>query len=579
MDTKTFTPDATWNPSGDAVVSGDEILIEAQASYEEDFEGYNVGDVPTDFTGFVGTTFSVQNDGGQKVLQLGGTVWCMVYQNTETFVNGLLEVQYTAISNARQITAGQRVNPAARSGYCNQYINTVGFFQNGGGIVDGYVADYPYFNNTQQASGFTKSLPLTLKHQLADLGGGEVECQAFVDDDHLGNYIDTYRKYTGNRIAAGAIYIGGIGYIKFWPTKTGGFSKTFTPAVLNSWGRVMIAMDVKSSRKKRYSELFEYQIDAGGFNPLPDDGDISGAAAGSTITIRANSTLLNDFNSSEDITINSVGIEIDGIWDQAAAPTGVSAVAVSRTEARVSWTDNPLGAFYRVYYNTVNNFSTATIGAFASQGAQAANIDSLTPSQQYWFWVVCEDSAGLSSPEAGPATVTMPAPASDELNITEIETALYNWAAAVVAAAGSSAQVIFLNQDGPRPTPPFVGLNLIGPRMTGGSDHQSDQGTGDQGFIQQGMREFTVSVNVYAENDSLTLATKLHSSLNNPVYFDQLAEDKIGVGAVNDVNDLSQFLETEWERRSQFDFMIYSGVNDEYTSPIIETVDYTNNLP
>lgn len=164
------------------------------------------------------------------------------------------------------------------------------------------------------------------------------------------------------------------------------------------------------------------------------------------------------------------------------------------------------------------------------------------------------------------------------LDINLIRDALYDWAAAVVAAVGSTAQVKFQSEDGPRPEPPFVVLNIMGPRMTGGSDYQSPDSPVDQTFHQQGMREFTISVSAYAENDSLTLATALHTSLNNPLYFEQLAAADIGVGAVNQVNDLSQFLETRWERRSQFDFMIFSAVDEEYTGATIETVEYENDI-
>jgi hypothetical protein len=582
MDSKTFLPDGTWNPTGDAAIVANALLIAAATSYSEDFEGYNVNDIPPDFTPFTTTLYSVQIDGGQKVLQLSGATWCMVYLNNQTFVNGMIEAEFTQLANNRQITVAQRLDPAVKSGYLSQYINGNGFFQMGGGLSNGFAGDYPFFNNTQQISGIINPLPMIVKNQLADNGGGEVEIQMSVNGTYIGNYIDTAKKYAGTRIAVGSFIIGGIGYIKFWPTKTGGFSKTFTPFSLTSWGRVMIAMDVKASRNKGYSDIFEYQIDAGGFNPLPDDGDISGAAVGSTITIRSNSMLINDFDSSEDITVNSVAIQIDGEWDAPVspppAPTGLAVDAISRTAARVTWVDAVGVDYYRVYFNDVNNFSTASVGAFVAQGTQAATIPGLTPSTQYWFWVVSETAAGALSSEAGPVTVTMPAPASDTLEISEIQEALYDWAVAVIAAAGSSAPVIWEFEDGTRPTPPFVTLNLIGPRMTGGSDHISDNGVGDQTFIQQGMREITVSLSVYADNDSLSLATKLNSSLNNPQYIAQLSADKIGVGAVNDIQDLSEFLETEWERRSQFDFIIFAALNEEYTSPIIEQVDYDNNI-
>jgi hypothetical protein len=159
------------------------------------------------------------------------------------------------------------------------------------------------------------------------------------------------------------------------------------------------------------------------------------------------------------------------------------------------------------------------------------------------------------------------------MDIAPIKKALYDWA---VRVTGGTA--IFEYGDGPKPGKPFVTMNIIGPLKAGFTDSVRGKDTGDLDFEQTGQRAFTVSVNVYDDSDAISWASKLQTSLDNPVEIDTFARADIGLGDAGDVNDLTEILETKYERRAQFDFTIFVASNIDFTNDVIETVNYQNNL-
>jgi hypothetical protein len=256
----------------------------------------------------------------------------------------------------------------------------------------------------------------------------------------------------------------------------------------------------------------------------------------------------------------------------ATPATGVQIVLAARVKPLITWVDGVGNAFYRIYQNTANDFGTATLAAFALQGAQQVVVGGLDYATDYWFWVVGEDTAGGLAAEAGPVTITTDAAPSDQLIISAIQDALYDWAYAV-----TNGTVVWEYGAGSKPGKPFISLNLIGPSRTGFTDSNKKL-AGDLDFRQEGMRVFTVSVNVYDDDDALTWATVLQASLDNTVYIDQLQGEKIGIGDVGGVTDLSQLLETKYERRARFEFVIFKAYNEEYTLDVIEDVTVENNI-
>lgn len=159
------------------------------------------------------------------------------------------------------------------------------------------------------------------------------------------------------------------------------------------------------------------------------------------------------------------------------------------------------------------------------------------------------------------------------MDVAAIKKTLYDWA---VRVTGGTA--IHEYGDGPKPGKPYVVMNLIGPQKPGFTDSVRGVDTGDLDFEQSGDRSLNVSVNVYDDTDAITWAAALQSSLDNPVEIETFSKAGIGLGDAGDVNDLTEILETKFERRAQFDFTIFVVEVIPFQNDIVETVEYQNNL-
>lgn len=81
-----------------------------------------------------------------------------------------------------------------------------------------------------------------------------------------------------------------------------------------------------------------------------------------------------------------------------------------------------------------------------------------------------------------------------------------------------------------------------------------------------------MSASTYTPPKAMTLAQRLVNSLQIPALRDALSLAGIGVGTVNDPNDVSVGLETRFELRAQFDFYINVASVLAVSGPIIDTV-------
>ena len=246
----------------------------------------------------------------------------------------------------------------------------------------------------------------------------------------------------------------------------------------------------------------------------------------------------------------------------------------------LSWKDVEGASLYLIYRGETSSFSEAALVLAVPQGREVAVIDGLTPEHEYFVWIVAR--AGESQGEAaGPVQAATRAQVGGALDIDGIQNALWAWAAGVVAAAGLADKVIWANQDGTRPQSRHVQLSLAGPMIPGASDSLAPTAGADQVFEQRGLRTFLVSVNAYAPADpgAIALTARLQASLFNPTLRLPLENAHIGIGKVSDVRDLSAFLETRWESRMQFDFVIFATFRDEVVQDLIEDVVITNITP
>ncbi len=577
-DTKIFTPDSSWNPAGNAVVSGGRLLVEKHVAYEDDFESYAIGQVPTDWIVLVGT-FDVQNNGGQKCGHIVG-YWGGAYYNAQDFENGCFEVECVGYSGAGwRFNHVLRYNPAITSGYVRQLYQP-NVLTNSQDILYASTSGFVGANNPQPwARGYTvtaPAFPFKMKTHTFTKPDGNIEVRGFIGDDVVDEILDEYLKWPSGKIGLQGWSDAYFGYVKFYDVRTGSFVLTLSPYSITRLNRISLNADVLSQRNRRLSEWLEYQVDGGAWTAVPDDGFID-VAASTSIGFRTTS-LTNDWDASQDIAIDSLSVDIDGQWDAPGAapdaPTDVTASATSPRSARVSWTDSEsVGVLYnRIFKNTSSDFGTAQLCGFVLQGQGYADIYGLDASTQYWFWVLAVDDANATSSEAGPADITTYA-TNAAFDLSAIQQALYDWATRI-----TGGQAIFEYEAGTKPGKPFVSINVVGPMKPGFTDSVRGKNTGDKDFEQSGQRKFMVSINVYDDLDAITWAQALQSSLDNPVEIAYFREADIGLGDAGDVNDLTEVLDTKYERRAQFDFTIFYATNIPFTDEIIETVDYQNNL-
>ncbi len=248
--------------------------------------------------------------------------------------------------------------------------------------------------------------------------------------------------------------------------------------------------------------------------------------------------------------------------------TDLTGRATGSQQARLQWTD-PAGATgFQIWQNIVDVFGTATaLNPNPAIGDEVYNVHGLTPVTDYYFWIV--PTGGTESASVKVTTDAAPVRQPDERALRK---ALVDW-----AKAGSRLEVIWLDQNGPRPPKPYVGLNIFGPRKEASTDYPTDKGEAISG-----MRAYTVSVHAYVNPpefdtthpDASQILGDLTNFLEHPDALDALNEAGIGVGEVNSVQDVSSALETKFERHFNFDFEIHVASKMPIQVQTVETVEF-----
>jgi len=134
-------------------------------------------------------------------------------------------------------------------------------------------------------------------------------------------------------------------------------------------------------------------------------------------------------------------------------------------------------------------------------------------------------------------------------------------------------RVFWVEPNAPRPPRPCVGLDLItGPVQTA---HDQRRETAPGIWKVSGQRRVTISVIAYGE-DADTIIGRLHSGVELETVREVFRAYGMGLVRQEDVLDVSQLLDTKFEKRSQFDVTFH--VVSERTEDVgyIETVEIEN---
>jgi hypothetical protein len=135
-----------------------------------------------------------------------------------------------------------------------------------------------------------------------------------------------------------------------------------------------------------------------------------------------------------------------------------------------------------------------------------------------------------------------------------IKEALYDWIASVVADNGRDDEVIFDNEKGVRPKPPFIAIQFIGGERPGfPSRTRVDPETGEQKILAPSTKTVTLHG---IGTGSFDLLQTICDSIFIGKYISLLKQRDLVVNKITDVTELGNELDTEFENRAKFDIKV-----------------------
>lgn len=144
------------------------------------------------------------------------------------------------------------------------------------------------------------------------------------------------------------------------------------------------------------------------------------------------------------------------------------------------------------------------------------------------------------------------------LNYETVKKNLYAWAVSVVPMG---MPVIYWQSNAPRPVVPYVTLFLSS--ITALNQDYSYHNADANGDINmKGDRQFTLQIQAYG-NDPLTVLENIRSSLQKQTVLDTLRANGIVFYQSLTINDISDLVDSQWERRAQLDVLM--GIGQTYT--------------
>lgn len=144
------------------------------------------------------------------------------------------------------------------------------------------------------------------------------------------------------------------------------------------------------------------------------------------------------------------------------------------------------------------------------------------------------------------------------LNFATVKTNLYNWAVTQVPVG---MPVIWWQPNAPRPTVPYITLFLQS--ITAVNQDWTAPDANASGVVDmKGDRNFTLQVQAYG-SDPLTLLENIRTSLQKQTVLDTLRANGIAFYQSLTINDITDLIDSQFERRAQLDILF--GIGQVYT--------------
>lgn len=140
------------------------------------------------------------------------------------------------------------------------------------------------------------------------------------------------------------------------------------------------------------------------------------------------------------------------------------------------------------------------------------------------------------------------------LNYDVVKANLYSWAITVVPMG---MPVIFYEPNAPRPVVPYVTLYMN--TVTAVNQDWASPNSDNLGNIDMhGDRQFTLQVQAYG-NDPLTVLENIRTSLQKQTVLDTLRANGIAFYQSLTINDITELVDSRFERRAQLDILFGIG--------------------
>lgn len=154
------------------------------------------------------------------------------------------------------------------------------------------------------------------------------------------------------------------------------------------------------------------------------------------------------------------------------------------------------------------------------------------------------------------------------INFNSLKDSLYDWVKSVVS---NDVDVIFLNENSPRPENQYITLQ-ISSFLQIGDDYIPRPLVSDGTVEQVGDREFTLQIGSY-RGDSLSVLELLRTSLQKTTVLDSLRENNIVFVQQLQIQDLTQLISSQFEPRSQMDIQFRLAQTYDDILSTIESVE------
>lgn len=144
------------------------------------------------------------------------------------------------------------------------------------------------------------------------------------------------------------------------------------------------------------------------------------------------------------------------------------------------------------------------------------------------------------------------------INFDTVKLNLYQWA---VSVAPINMPVIFYEPNAPRPTVAYITLYLNS-IIAVNQDWQSEMADINGTVNMKGDRQFTLQIQAYG-GDPLTVLENIRTSLQKQTVLDTLRENGISFYQSLNIADITQLVDSQYEKRAQLDVLF--GIGQVYT--------------